>query len=64
MPKSQDPRVSEFDTEAEAESHDCWLSEQVRLGLADDRPAVAHDEVMAEMATIVDRAEQRGPQNC
>ena len=52
-----DPRVSEFETVAEAESRDRWLREQVRLGLADDRPPVPYDEVIAEMAAIVDRAE-------
>lgn len=62
MPKPLDPRVSEFDTEAEAESHDRWLREQVRRGLADDRPPVPHDEVMAEMEAIIDRAEQRRTQ--
>lgn len=62
MPKPLDPRVSEFDTEAEAESHDRWLREQVRRGLADDRPPVPHDEVMAQMETIIDQAEQRRTQ--
>lgn len=63
MPKSLDPRVSEFDTEAEAESHDRWLRDQVRRGLADDSPPAPHDEVMAEMDAIIEHAEQRHTRN-
>ncbi|KEZ77518.1 hypothetical protein [Salinisphaera hydrothermalis] len=62
MPKFLDPRVSEFETEAEAESHDRWLREQVRRGLADDRPPVPHDEVMAQIEAVIDQAEQRRTQ--
>lgn len=54
-----DPRVSEFETEAQASSHDRWMREEVRLGLADSSPVVAHDDVMAEMDAIIEQAEQR-----
>lgn len=54
-----DPRVSEFETREQAESHDRWLRGQVRRPLEDSDPVVPHDEVMAEMEAIIEKAEQR-----
>lgn len=52
MPKLS-PLVSEFRTLEEADSYDRWLRSKVIASLADPRPAVAHDKVMAELARIV-----------
>jgi hypothetical protein len=47
MPKLS-PLVSEFRTLEEADSYDRWLRSKVIAALADRRPALAHDKVIAE----------------
>ena len=49
------PLVSEFDTVEQEASYNGWLRARVEAGLADPRPAVPHDEVMAEMDALIDR---------
>lgn len=44
------PLVSEFRTLEEADAYDRWLRSKVIAALADQRPAIAHDKVMAEAA--------------
>ncbi|MGN6496302.1 MAG: type II toxin-antitoxin system RelB family antitoxin [Tsuneonella sp.] len=44
------PIVSEFETEAEAAAYDAWLRPQVEASLADPRPSVSHEFVMARIA--------------
>ncbi len=56
------PIVSEVETEEHATSHDRWFRAKVRASLADSRPSVPHDEVMAEMDAIIAEAEQRRAQ--
>lgn len=53
------PIVSEFETEEQAAAYDVWLREQVAESLADTRPTIPHDEVMAEMEAIIQEAERR-----
>ncbi len=53
------PIVSEFETEEQAASYDRWFHAQVHTSLADPRPSIPHDEVMAEMDAIIAEAEQR-----
>ncbi len=53
------PIVSEFETEEQAASYDRWFRAQVHASLADPRPTIPHDEVMAEMEAIIAEAEQR-----
>jgi len=53
------PIVSEFETEEQAAAYDAWLREQVAESLADPRPTIPHDEVMAEMEAIIQEAERR-----
>ena len=50
----QSPIVSEFATEEEAAAYDAWLRQKVAASLADPRPPVPHDEVMAEMRAIIE----------
>lgn len=54
-----DPRVSEFETQEDADSYDRWFRERVQRSLDDPRPGIPHDEVMAEMDAIIAEAEQR-----
>lgn len=54
-----DPIVSEFATVEEAEAYDKWFREKVRRSMADTRPRIPHDQVMAEMDEIISDAEKR-----
>ena len=53
------PIVSEFATEEEAAAYDAWLRAKVAASLADPRPPVAHDVVMAEIQKIIDDRKRR-----
>jgi hypothetical protein len=57
----QSPIVSEFDTPEEAAAYDKWLREKVAASLADPRPGIPHDEVMAGVQAIIDEAKARHP---
>jgi hypothetical protein len=59
MPTPLDPIVSEFATVEEAEAYDKWFREKVRRSMADTRPRIPHEEVMAEMENIILEAEKR-----
>ena len=59
MPTPLDPIVSEFATVEEAEAYDQWFREKVRRSMADTRPRIPHDQVMAEMEEIITEAEKR-----
>jgi hypothetical protein len=50
----QSPIVSEFDTPEEAAAYEKWLREKVARSLADPRPSIPHDQVMAEMRAIIE----------
>jgi len=50
------PIVSEFESVEAAEAYDKWFRAKVQASLADTRPPVAHDVVMAEMRAIIARA--------
>ncbi len=54
-----DPIVSEFDTEEDAASYDAWFRAKVEASLADTRPTIAHDQVMAEMRAIIETRRKR-----
>jgi hypothetical protein len=56
------PIESEFATTEEAEAYDRWFRAKVEASLADKRPGVPHDELMAEIDAILAAAEQRNPQ--
>lgn len=49
------PLVSEFETIEQEASYTAWLQAKVAASLADPRPAIPHDAVMAEMDTLIDR---------
>lgn len=53
MTTKRDPIVSEFDSpEAEA-AYNEWFRKKVGASLADPRPPVPHDQVMAELDAIL-----------
>lgn len=54
-----DPRISEFETQEQADSYDRWFRERVQRSLDDPRPGIPHDDVMADMEAIIATAEQR-----
>lgn len=54
-----DSIVSEFETQEQADSYDRWFRAKVQASLADTRPSIPHDEVMAEMEAIIAEAENR-----
>lgn len=60
--KQLDPIISEFETEEQAASYDRWFRAKVQASLDDPRPAIPHDQVMAEMDAIIADAEQRRKQ--
>ena len=47
------PIVSEFETEEQEASYTKWLKAKVQSSLNDPRPNIAHDQVMADMESIV-----------
>ncbi|EHA2159663.1 antitoxin [Salmonella enterica] len=47
------PIVSEFETVEQENSYNEWLQAKVAASLADPRPAIPHDEVMAEMEQLI-----------
>ena len=49
------PLVSEFETIEQEASYTAWLQAKVAASLADPRPAIPHDAVMAEMDALIDR---------
>ena len=49
------PLVSEFETLEQEASYTAWLRAKVAASLADPRPAIPHDEVMAEMDALIAR---------
>ncbi len=48
------PIESEFETTEEAEAYDVWFRAKVEASLADPRPSIPHDQVMAEMRTLIE----------
>ncbi|HAJ1331379.1 TPA: antitoxin [Escherichia coli] len=47
------PIISEFETIEQENSYNEWLRTKVAASLADPRPAIPHDEVMAEMENLI-----------
>jgi hypothetical protein len=56
------PLVSEFGSAEEEAAYLAWLHEKVAKSLADPRPPVPHDEVMAELQQIIERAKAKRAQ--
>lgn len=48
------PHVSKFETEEQAASYDRWFHAKVQASLDDPRPNVPHDQVMADMRSLLE----------
>ena len=48
------PIESEFATTEEAEAYDTWFRAEVEASLADSRPSIPHDQVMAELRALIE----------
>ncbi|EBW6363830.1 antitoxin [Salmonella enterica subsp. enterica serovar Oranienburg] len=55
MSTALSPIVSEFETVEQEASYNEWLRAKVAESLADPRPAIPHDEVMAEIDALIDQ---------
>ena len=49
-----DPSESGFASTEEAEAYDAWFRAKVERSLADTRPPIPHEQVMAEMRALID----------
>lgn len=55
------PLISEFDSTEQEANYTEWLRAKVAASINDLRPAVPHDEVMAEMDSLIDQiASEKG----
>ncbi|WP_283190664.1 antitoxin [Pseudomonas sp. PMCC200344] len=48
------PIVSKFETEEQAASYDRWFRAKVQASLDDQRPNVPHDQVMADVRSLLE----------
>lgn len=51
-----DPLVSEYDDAAHEARHTAWLQAKLAKSAADTSPNIPHDQVMAELKAILNRA--------
>lgn len=54
-----DPIESEFATNEDAAAYDAWFRAKVERAMASTAPKIPHDQVMAEMRAIIERAKAR-----
>ena len=52
------PIESEFATSEDAAAYDAWFRAKVERAMASSAPGIPHDQVMAEMRAIIERAER------
>lgn len=52
--KQLDPLISEFATQADADSYDAWFRAKVQEALDSKKPFIPHDEAMANVREILD----------
>jgi hypothetical protein len=53
------PIESEFATSEDAAAHDAWFRAKVERAIASTSPSIPHDQVMAKMQAIIERAKRR-----
>ena len=53
-----DPRVSEFETQEQANSYDHWFRARVQEAINSKKPRIPHDEVLRRMAERLARLRQ------
>jgi hypothetical protein len=47
------PIESEFESPEDEAAYNAWLKAKVEAALADPRPSIPHDQVMAELRAII-----------
>ena len=47
------PRVSEFETQEQADCYDAWFRAKVQEAIDDKRPRIPHDQVAQRIETIL-----------
>lgn len=50
-----DPRISEFQTQEQADSYDLWFRAKVQEAVDSKKPRIPHDQVMAEMWAVIEQ---------
>lgn len=50
-----DPRISEFETQEQADSYDHWFRAKVQEAIDSKKPRIPHDQVMAEMWETIEQ---------
>jgi len=53
-PPFLDPRVSEFETQQQAESYNQWFRTKVQEALDSPHPSLPHDAAMARVDALLD----------
>ena len=53
-----DPLISEFATQAEADSYDVWFRAKVQEALDSKKPRIPHDEAMANVRAMLESRRQ------
>jgi hypothetical protein len=60
MKTALDPRISEFETQEQADSYDRWFRAKVQEAIASKKPRLPHDEAMARVDRLLEeRRKQR-----
>jgi len=54
------PLISEFGSAEEEAAYNEWFRNKVEASLADPRPSIPHDEVMAEIDALLDAKKKKG----
>ena len=50
-----DPRISEFETQEQADSYDRWFHAKVQEAIDSKKPRIPHGQVMAEMWAAIEQ---------
>ncbi len=50
-----DPRISEFETQEQADRYDRWFHAKVQEAIDSKKPRIPHDQVMAEMWAAIEQ---------
>ena len=53
-----DPLISEFATQADADSYDAWFRAKVQEALDSKKPRIPHDEAMARVRAMLESRRQ------
>lgn len=63
MPATLDPLISEFATDEEANSYDCWFRAKVQAAIDSKEPRIPHDQVMAQAEAVMAGIKSRPSSN-